>query len=540
MCAAVLHDTAVVLVADASRDDRFRDNPFVTGEIGRVRFYASAALTTPEGTVIGRLCVFDDEPRGLRPEQRELLTSLAERVVDALELRLRSRQLEESLARLTLAQDELHRSNEKLALFAGQISHDLRTPLTALLANVEMLAEEPAVTDDAMLSHPRRRGAARGAPDDRDDRGHPRPRAARRRPAAGAGGPRRGRRRRAARPASGGRRGRRARRGGSAAGGLRRPPAALRRDAQPALQRREVPASRGRAGRSRCVRAPQGRGHRIEVRDNGPGVPAGQRERVFDLYARADSDDPRAAASGWPRPVGSSRPTAARSASRPPPGGGTTRVVLAPALTRRPWSPPVSGPASGHRPQQGLLLVTACRNSGREPAGSDQDPGCCGSDQKPATGRRLRWGRDGRGEPMVTRAARRTGVITAATPWDDVSDLPLPTGPPSTRDPQRGGGRAHPGAASGAGLAAPAARTPGAARCAGAGGRRHPRLAGAGAVGCAAARVPQAARVRRARVGLRDQPRRRGGRQGPAGGEGRRVGRPSTAPCTWSAGASVA
>lgn len=34
---------------------------------------------------------------------------------------------------------------------------------------------------------------------------------------------------------------------------------------------------------------------------------------------------------------------------------------------------------------------------------------------------------------MVTRAARRTGVLAATTPWDDVSDLPRPTGPPSTR-----------------------------------------------------------------------------------------------------------
>ncbi len=34
---------------------------------------------------------------------------------------------------------------------------------------------------------------------------------------------------------------------------------------------------------------------------------------------------------------------------------------------------------------------------------------------------------------MVTRVARRTGVLAATTPWDDVSDLPRPTGPPSTR-----------------------------------------------------------------------------------------------------------
>lgn len=151
MCAAVLHDCHVVLVPDASRDDRFRENPFVTGEIGDVRFYASAPLVTPQGVVIGRLCAFDVEPRDLSSGQSELLTALAERVVDALELRLRTRQLEQSLTQLTEARDELHRSNEKLTVFAGQISHDLRTPLTALLANVEMLAGESVLRDDPAL-----------------------------------------------------------------------------------------------------------------------------------------------------------------------------------------------------------------------------------------------------------------------------------------------------------------------------------------------------------------------------------------------------
>ena len=36
----------------------------------------------------------------------------------------------------------------------------------------------------------------------------------------------------------------------------------------------------------------EGRGHRVEVRDNGPGVAAEERERVFDLYARIDPETP--------------------------------------------------------------------------------------------------------------------------------------------------------------------------------------------------------------------------------------------------------
>ncbi|MGO4599665.1 sensor histidine kinase [Terrabacter sp. 2RAF25] len=148
MCAAVLEHTDRVVVPNASVDERFRDNPFVTGILGDVRFYASAPLTTPEGVIVGRLCVFDGVPRELDEAQEEALVAIAERVVDVLELRLRTRELEDSLAALTQARDELHRSNEALSVFAGQVSHDLRTPLTAIMASTEMLGQREAVVAD--------------------------------------------------------------------------------------------------------------------------------------------------------------------------------------------------------------------------------------------------------------------------------------------------------------------------------------------------------------------------------------------------------
>jgi signal transduction histidine kinase len=50
-----------------------------------------------------------------------------------------------------VALEELRRAREHLWLFAGQVGHDLRTPLTAILANAEMLAAEPAVAGDEEL-----------------------------------------------------------------------------------------------------------------------------------------------------------------------------------------------------------------------------------------------------------------------------------------------------------------------------------------------------------------------------------------------------
>ncbi len=150
MCAVVAEVPDTVVVADASRDARFADNPFVSGALDRVRFYASAPLVTPEGIAVGRLCVFDTSPRDLGKAQQEALGTLAVRVIDILELRLRGRQLEASLQELTAVRDELQRSNRHLSRFAEQVSHDLRTPLTAILTNAELLCEEPAVDDHGL------------------------------------------------------------------------------------------------------------------------------------------------------------------------------------------------------------------------------------------------------------------------------------------------------------------------------------------------------------------------------------------------------
>ena len=148
MCAAVLHEPEPVVVPDARLDPRFADNPFVTGVIGDVRFYSAHHLVTPDGVAIGTLCVFDDQPRVLDQRQRGALRMLADRVVDVLELGLRTRQLERSLDQLRSARDELRRSNEQLGSFASQAAHDLRNPLTSVSMALGLLKERDVVSGD--------------------------------------------------------------------------------------------------------------------------------------------------------------------------------------------------------------------------------------------------------------------------------------------------------------------------------------------------------------------------------------------------------
>lgn len=139
MCRQVVESGQPIMLDDASQDPRFADNPWTTGEIADVKYYASHPLRTPDGVVIGTLCVFDSEAHQVTPEAAKGLSLLADRVVDVLELELASRRLSEVNARLST-------SNDRLANFAGQVSHDLKNPLTSISLSLEALEME--VTDD--------------------------------------------------------------------------------------------------------------------------------------------------------------------------------------------------------------------------------------------------------------------------------------------------------------------------------------------------------------------------------------------------------
>jgi signal transduction histidine kinase len=133
MCAAVIVDPRRVIVSDARLDDRFVANPFVTGEVAHVRFYASSPLITPAGVAIGTLCVFDTEVGELSETAAHGLDLLARQVIDVLELRR--------------VQRDLLQSNAQLENFAVQVSHDLRNPLTALAGFIELAADSPEMGD---------------------------------------------------------------------------------------------------------------------------------------------------------------------------------------------------------------------------------------------------------------------------------------------------------------------------------------------------------------------------------------------------------
>lgn len=146
MCAVVFQDPGHVVVPDARDDERFAANPFVTGAVANVRFYASSPLITPSGVAIGTLCVFDEDAGDLAPDKSRGLALLARQVVDVLELRRITR--------------DLGQSNEQLEHFARQVSHDLRNPLTAISGFIELAADSPELADAPRAAHALERAEA--------------------------------------------------------------------------------------------------------------------------------------------------------------------------------------------------------------------------------------------------------------------------------------------------------------------------------------------------------------------------------------------
>jgi PAS domain S-box-containing protein len=122
-CGHGIQQSGLFVVPDATRDERFADNPLVTAE-PHIRFYAGAPLVSPEGQALGMLCVIDRVPRELRSDQQESLRVLSRHVMTQLELRRRSRELarvRSDLDRFLKAEKELRESQRETSFLADLV-----------------------------------------------------------------------------------------------------------------------------------------------------------------------------------------------------------------------------------------------------------------------------------------------------------------------------------------------------------------------------------------------------------------------------------
>ncbi|MFD2934070.1 sensor histidine kinase [Spirosoma flavum] len=150
---AITNPQETLIVPDSREDERFAENPLVTGD-PHVVFYAGVPLVDADGLALGSLCIIDDKPKQLSQAQLVALRTLANHVVTLLALRKSNKALRQSEQRyrnlaaeleqqiqarteaLTVANAELGeanelliRANDNLQKFASVASHDLQEPL---------------------------------------------------------------------------------------------------------------------------------------------------------------------------------------------------------------------------------------------------------------------------------------------------------------------------------------------------------------------------------------------------------------------------
>lgn len=145
-CSHAINDPAhPFIVSDSRNDQRFYDNPLVTGD-PHVIFYAGVPLVTPEGHALGTLCVIDNKPKEISGEQITALKALSNQVMCQMELRRKNTQL-------SLTYDELMNNYMDIEQFASVAAHDLRSPLHNITALVDYFLDDNAqnVSQDGLL-----------------------------------------------------------------------------------------------------------------------------------------------------------------------------------------------------------------------------------------------------------------------------------------------------------------------------------------------------------------------------------------------------
>jgi diguanylate cyclase (GGDEF)-like protein len=129
---AIMKPADILIVNDATRDERFTHNPLVTAE-PNIRFYAGVPLVTSNGEALGTICVFDTRPRTITHDQLEALQVLSREVMGQFELRRSIVTLEQSILKQENYIDQLQEYQRELERVRAELENQsLTDPLTGV------------------------------------------------------------------------------------------------------------------------------------------------------------------------------------------------------------------------------------------------------------------------------------------------------------------------------------------------------------------------------------------------------------------------
>jgi GAF domain-containing protein len=97
-CSHAILGNELLVVRDASKDERFRDYAIVRGP-PFVKFYAGAPIVLGVDIHVGTICILDHRPRDLHPVHRLVLQDMAKTCATELRLMLAFKKIQELLRR---------------------------------------------------------------------------------------------------------------------------------------------------------------------------------------------------------------------------------------------------------------------------------------------------------------------------------------------------------------------------------------------------------------------------------------------------------
>lgn len=135
-CHHTIQNDELMIVSDATRDIRFKNNPLVKGD-PHIRFYAGAPLISKKGYRLGTLCVFDSQKVELDENQQNALVNLANQVMSLMELRKYQEDVEHY-------QELLHKSAKLSVLgeMSASLAHEINNPLSVVMGHASELLND--------------------------------------------------------------------------------------------------------------------------------------------------------------------------------------------------------------------------------------------------------------------------------------------------------------------------------------------------------------------------------------------------------------
>ncbi|AJW71491.1 GAF domain-containing sensor histidine kinase [Nitrosopumilus adriaticus] len=160
-CSHAILNEDIMTIEDATTDNRFSDNPLVTGD-PFIRFYAGKPIRGQDNRMLGTLCIIDKKPRVFSKADKSVLTDLANWVENEFKTSILTKSLKNTTENLVKVQQELLDQNKNLELkikektnqilkqdrvttvasMSSRLAHDLRNPLQVIQISSELLRQE--------------------------------------------------------------------------------------------------------------------------------------------------------------------------------------------------------------------------------------------------------------------------------------------------------------------------------------------------------------------------------------------------------------